>query len=100
MLVPVSLPDKTGRLAILKVYLTRIKTRGRLEMDALAQATAGYSGTELAAVCREAGHQAIGRGLERRLAPHHVFVCYQDLNRALAALESKRLHLEAVLGGD
>jgi transitional endoplasmic reticulum ATPase len=98
--IPVSLPDKTGRLAVLKVYLAGMKTRGRMDLDALAEATAGYSGAELAAVCREAGLQAIGRGLERGLTPHQVFVCHRDLTRALTALKSKRLHLEAVLGGD
>jgi SpoVK/Ycf46/Vps4 family AAA+-type ATPase len=30
--IPVSLPDKTGRLAILKVYLAAMRTRGRLDM--------------------------------------------------------------------
>jgi SpoVK/Ycf46/Vps4 family AAA+-type ATPase len=45
------------------------RTRGRLAMDALAEATAGYSGAELAAVCSEAILQAIGRGLERGPAP-------------------------------
>jgi hypothetical protein len=54
----------------------------------------------LAAVCREAGLQAICQGLTKGLAPHQVFVGEQDLNRALKALKSKRLHLEAVLGGD
>ena len=46
------------------------------------------------------GLQAIGRGLERGLAPHQVVVCHQDLTRDLTALKSKRLHLETVLGGD
>jgi AAA+ superfamily predicted ATPase len=98
--IPVSLPDQTGRLAILKVYLERMKTRGHLAIDALAEATAGYSGAELAAVCREAGLQTMGRGLTKGLAPHQVHVCRQDVNRALEALKSKRLHLEAILGGD
>ena len=34
-----------------------------MDIDAIAEATAGYSGAELAAVCREAGLQAICRGL-------------------------------------
>jgi ATP-dependent 26S proteasome regulatory subunit len=82
--------------ALAKVYLERMKTRGRLDLDALAEATAGYSGAELAAVCREAGLQAICRGLTQGLAPHQVFVCHQDVSGALAALRSKRLHLEAI----
>ena len=35
---------RIGRLAILKVYLAAMGTRGRLDLDALAEATAGYSG--------------------------------------------------------
>jgi ATP-dependent 26S proteasome regulatory subunit len=85
-------------MAILQVCLAKIKTRGRLGIEALADATAGYSGAELAAVCREAGLQAICQGLTKGLAPHQVFVCHQDLTRALTALKTKRLHLEAVLG--
>src|SRR5262249_23847389 len=82
--------------AILKVYLAAMRTRGRLDMDALAEATAGYSGAELTAVCREAGPQAIGRRPERRMAPHQVFVCRQDVNRALTALKSRRFRREAI----
>jgi hypothetical protein len=58
--------------------------------------TAGHSGAELAAVCSEAGLQAICQELGRGLAPHQVFVCHQDVNGALAALRSKRLHAEDV----
>jgi hypothetical protein len=50
----------------------------------------------LAAVCREAGLQAICQGLTKGLAPHQVFVFHQDLTRALTALKSKRLHREAI----
>src|SRR5262249_17375073 len=50
--IQVPVPDKFRRLAILKVYLAPMKTRGILDIDALAEATAGYSGAELAALCR------------------------------------------------
>jgi transitional endoplasmic reticulum ATPase len=93
--IEVPVPDYSGRLAILQVCLGKMKTRGRLKMEALAQATAGYSGAELAALCREAGLQAIRRGLARRLAAHQLFVSRQDLHHALAALRAKRFPSES-----
>jgi transitional endoplasmic reticulum ATPase len=88
--IEVPVPDFQGRLAILQVCLAKMKTRDHLQMEALAQATAGYSGAELAALCREAGLQAIRRGLARGLAAHHLFVSRQDLQQALVALRAKR----------
>jgi transitional endoplasmic reticulum ATPase len=88
--IEVPVPEFQGRLAILQVCLAKMKTRGNLRMEALAEATAGYSGAELAALCREAGLQAIRRGLGRGLAAHHLFVSRQDLQQALTALRVKR----------
>src|SRR5262249_17690746 len=93
--IQVPVPDKSGRLAILKIYVNPMKTRGSLDLDALAEATAGYSGAELAALCREAGLQAIRRGLACGLAAHQVYVCGKDLSLAFAALMAKRLHPES-----
>ena len=70
--IEVPVPDYSGRLAILQVCLGKMKTRGRLRMEALAQATAGYSGAELAALCREAGLQAIRRGLTSSVSPARI----------------------------
>jgi transitional endoplasmic reticulum ATPase len=88
--IEVPVPDYSGRLAILQVCLGKMKTRVNLRMQALAQATAGYSGAELAALCREAGLLAIRKGLARGLAAHQLVVCRQDLHHALAALRAKR----------
>src|SRR5262249_51197859 len=93
--VEVPVPDQAGRLAILKVYVNPMKTRGSLDLAALAEATAGDSAAELAARCREAGLQAIRRGLACGRAAHQVYVCGQDLSLALAALRGKRLHPES-----
>jgi transitional endoplasmic reticulum ATPase len=91
--IEVPVPDYQGRLAILQVCLAKMETRGRLGIDALAEATAGYSGAELAALCREAGLQAIRRGLARGLAAHHLAISNLDLQYALAALRAKRFSL-------
>jgi hypothetical protein len=61
----------------------------------LARAAAGYSGAELAALCREAGLQAIRRGLARGLAAHQLVVSGSDLHRALASLRAKMNRAES-----
>jgi transitional endoplasmic reticulum ATPase len=94
--IEVPVPDREGRLAILQVYLAKMKTRGNLRIDDLAEASAGYSGAELAALCREAGLQAIRRGLARGLAAHHVVVTGRDLGQALGALKAKRFPVRPV----
>jgi transitional endoplasmic reticulum ATPase len=88
--IEVPMPDYSGRLAILQVCLAKMKTHGCLRIEALAEATAGYSGAELAALCREAGLQAIRRGLARGLAAHQLSVSGEDLLDALASLRAKR----------
>jgi AAA+ superfamily predicted ATPase len=90
--IEVPMPDYFGRLAILQVCLAKMKTRGDLGIESLAEATAGHSGAELAALCREAGLQAIRKGLARGLAAHQLVVSRQDLTCALAALRAKRCH--------
>jgi transitional endoplasmic reticulum ATPase len=88
--IEVPMPDYSGRLAILQVCLAKMKTRGDLSIEALAETTAGYSGAELAALCREAGLLAIRRGLACGLPAHQLAVSSLDLHHALAALSAKR----------
>jgi transitional endoplasmic reticulum ATPase len=92
--IEVPVPDYSRRLAILQVCLAKMKTRGHLRMESLAEATAGYSGADLAALCREAGLQAIRRGLARGLAAHQLRVSSQDLHHAFDALRAKRFQPE------
>ena len=89
--IEVPCPDRVGRLAILRVCLAKMKTRGDLRLEEVAEATVGFSGAELAALCREAGMQAIQRGLARSIAARRLAVSRQDLAGALAALRSKRV---------
>jgi len=88
--IEVPVPNYQGRTAILQVCLAKMKTRGDLRIEAVAEATAGYSGAELAALCREAGLQAIRRGLTQGQAAHHLVVSRSDLQQALVALRAKR----------
>jgi transitional endoplasmic reticulum ATPase len=88
--IEVPVPDYPGRLAILQVCLAKMKTRGDLRIEALAQATADYSGAELAALCRESGLQAIRRGLACGMAAHRLVISRSDLHQAQASLRAKR----------
>jgi SpoVK/Ycf46/Vps4 family AAA+-type ATPase len=55
----VGLPDAASRAAIFAVYLQRTPHTPDVTADALASATDGYSGAEIAAVCREAALSAM-----------------------------------------
>ena len=89
--IEVPRPDRAGRAAILRLRLDKLKTRRLLRVEELAQQTEGFSGAELAALCREAGLQAIQRGIARGVAARRLRVSRQDLRQALAALRTKRV---------
>jgi transitional endoplasmic reticulum ATPase len=92
--IEVAGPDCQGRRAILRVHLSKLKHRD-FELDELVQKTDGYSGAELAALCREAGLQAIQRGLARDVPANRLVVKRQDMQAALKALQAKRVNLES-----
>jgi transitional endoplasmic reticulum ATPase len=63
--VEVPHPDETARRAILGVH-TREKPLGDdVDLDALAERTAGFSGADLEALCREAAVRAVSTVAER-----------------------------------
>jgi transitional endoplasmic reticulum ATPase len=92
--IEVASPDDQGRLAILRVHLSKLKHRD-FGLDELVQKTDGYSGAELAALCREAGLQTIQRGLARGVPANRLVVKRQDMSAALHALQAKRVNLES-----
>ena len=56
----VGMPDPSGRAAVLRVHLASLKCGEGTQRDLFAERAKGFSGPDLAAVCREAG-----RGFER-----------------------------------
>ena len=60
--VPVELPDLKGREAILKVHGQRVKMSDDVDYNAIARATAGASGAELANIINEAALRAVRFG--------------------------------------
>ena len=60
--IPVELPDLQGRLAILKVHSKTVKMDGDIDLSAVAKATSGASGAELANIINEAALRAVRMG--------------------------------------
>ncbi|MDY6044596.1 MAG: ATP-dependent zinc metalloprotease FtsH [Peptoniphilus sp.] len=63
--IPVELPDLAGREAILKVHAKDVKTEGDVDYKAVARATAGASGADLANMINEAALRAVREGRRR-----------------------------------
>ena len=60
--IPAELPDLGGRESILKVHAKKIKTEENIDYNAIARATAGASGAELANIINEAALRAVRNG--------------------------------------
>ncbi len=107
--VLVDRPDKTGRVAILKVHLRRVRLAPQVIPDEIAALTPGFSGADLANLVNEAALLATRRGAEavdmndftgaverivaglekknRLLNPHErKVVAYHEMGHALVAM--------------
>ena len=60
--IPVELPDLNGREAILKVHAKNVKIDGNVDFNAIARATSGASGAELANIINEGALRAVRMG--------------------------------------
>jgi cell division protease FtsH len=73
--IPVELPDLKGREAILKVHAQKVKVDSDVNFLAVARATSGASGAELANIINEAALLAVKSGRDR--------VCQSDLEDSI-----------------
>ena len=87
--VPVELPDLQGRKSILLVHARGIRTAGSLDWDALARATAGASGAELANIVNEAALRAVREG--------RAAVSQQDLEESVETVIAGAQRKSAVI---
>ena len=93
--IPVQLPDMNGRIAILKVHAKDVKMAGDIDYAAVARATSGASGAELANIINEAALRAVRMGrdtvtqadLEERVET--VIAGYQRKNAVMSPEERK-----------
>ena len=60
--IPVQLPDLQGRIAILKVHAKDVHMTGHIDFNAIARATSGASGADLANIINEAALRAVRLG--------------------------------------
>lgn len=60
--IPVELPDLNGREAILKVHAKNVKIDSEVDFNAIARATSGASGAELANIINEGALRAVRMG--------------------------------------
>lgn len=78
-------PDKSGRLAVLKVHLRNVSYAGDLKIDEIAASTPGFTGADLANLVNEAVLLATRRNA--KLVEHSDFIA--ALERVVAGLEKK-----------
>ena len=87
--IEVPLPDRSGREAILTAHLDELTTAEIDNLDAIARITNGWSGAELAAICREAGVAAIRRALAQGREPQEAAISSWDLSCAVQTVVAK-----------
>lgn len=80
-IIEIPIPDESSRLAILKLHLASMNTKG-VRVQAIAKATNGFSGAELKATCVEAGMIAIRS--ERGIVGH------KDVAQAVERINKKK----------
>src|SRR5260370_9711696 len=65
-LIYVPAPDRATRLQILKIHARNTPLAQDVDLDQIASHSAGYSGADLEAVCREAGLLSVRRDNETK----------------------------------
>ena len=63
--VVVDRPDKSGRVAILKVHMKKVKAASDVDLEQIAAITPGFTGADLANLVNEAAIFATRRGAEK-----------------------------------
>ncbi len=89
--IEVPLPDLLGRVAILNVHLRKLKLAETFDPGRMAEDTDGFSGADLAALCREAGLLAIRRAVRGHIPASSTSVLREDLVAAVRSIQGKRL---------
>ena len=72
-LVYVSVPDRDGRLHILKIHTSKMPLADDVELETLADRTQGYTGADLEDLTRRAGLQALREDINTTSIPMRLF---------------------------
>jgi len=95
--VLVDRPDKTGRLAILRVHAKKVAFGPDADLEAIAGMTPGFSGADLANIINESALLAVRRGKdhvgmsELQEAVERVIAGLEKKNRVLNKMEKERV---------
>ena len=95
--VVVDRPDKTGRLAILRVHAKQVTLGHDADLENIAAMTPGFSGADLANIINEAALLAVRRGKdlvgisELQEAVERVIAGLEKKNRVLNKMEKERV---------
>ena len=87
--IPVQLPDLNGRIAILKVHAKDVQMAENIDYAAIARATSGASGAELANIINEAALRAVRM--------HRDVVTQEDLEESVEVVIAGYQRKTAVL---
>ncbi len=98
--IRIGVPDRNGRKEILQIHTRRMPLADDVDLDELASITHGFTGADLAALCREAAMSALRRflpkiDLEKDTIPAEVLeelkVTREDFANALKIVQPSAL---------
>jgi transitional endoplasmic reticulum ATPase len=72
-LVYIPVPEKDGRLHILRIHTAKMPTSDDVDLDSLANRTQGYTGADLEDLVRRAGLMALREDVESTIVPMRMF---------------------------
>ena len=93
-LVYVSVPDRDGRLHILKIHTSKMPLAADVELETLADRTSGYTGADLEDLTRRAGLQALRENINISEIPMRLFESALSETRASVTEEMEREYRE------
>jgi transitional endoplasmic reticulum ATPase len=98
--IRIGVPDRNGRKEVLQIHTRRMPLLDDVDLDELANITHGFTGADLAALCREAAMNALRRflpkiDLEKETIPAEVLeelkVTREDFMNALKVVQPSAL---------
>jgi len=98
--IRIGVPDRNGRKEILQIHTRRMPLAPDVNLDELAEVTHGFTGADIAALCREAAMNALRRflpkiDLEKDVIPAEVLeqlkVSREDFAEALKTIQPSAL---------
>ncbi len=93
-MVYVSVPNREGRLHILRIHTADMPLGGDVDVEQLADRTQGYTGADLEDLVRRAGLQALRENLESVEVPMRFFEVALKESRASVTPEMEREYEE------